>query len=222
MIGFYRKRKCQNTEFTAITQVEEYWHSLKTPDAIPTRHAINPSKITKALPHTFIMEQVAQQPPRFRIAGSKVSDILGLDLRGMPITSLIAPDDRRLFAEILADMFRMPATARIQLSWSNSETSSAIGQVLLLPLADQQGNCTRAIGCLEYNGRKPKFLNRFYLSGSVVRQVPVQAKRPTYTPNLEPVITPALHLVASNGARRQMDATSEITQAVRPKLRIVK
>ncbi len=222
MIGFYRKRKFADTEFPSIAQIEAYWNTLKDPQALPPRHAIDPGEIAKSLPNAFILEHVAEQNTRFRVAGSKVTNVLGMDLRGMPITSLIAPDDRPLFSEIVEDMFRMPATARVHLHWSKAETSAPIGQLLLLPLTDQNGKCARAIGCLEYKGRKPKFPNRFYLSGSVVRQIPMNDRPRKPMPDLSPVITPALHLVASNEQPQTATPATQDAAQNPPKLRVVK
>jgi len=222
MIGFYRKRKFADAEFPSIAQVESYWNTLKDPQALPPRHAIDPGEIAKSLPNAFILERVSDQNTRFRVAGSKVSDVLGMDLRGMPITSLIAPDDRTLFSEIVEDMFRMPASARLHLHWSKAETSAPIGQLLILPLTDQNGKCARAIGCLEYKGRKPKHPNRFYLSGSVVRQIPMNTGKRKPIQDLSPVISPALHLVASNDKLKKTPQTVQETQHELPKLHVVK
>lgn len=77
--------------FSALNQVESYWEALRGTRMMPKRSEIDPRGIESALEYTFILERIAPGMARLRIAGSHLSDLMGMEVRGMPLTSFITP-----------------------------------------------------------------------------------------------------------------------------------
>ena len=92
---------------TPLRQAEAYWLALAEGSQIPRRSQIDPRGLANILAHTFILEQVAPRVARFRLAGSLLEDLAGMDVRGMPFTALFA-DTARAEAGVAEEMPRTP------------------------------------------------------------------------------------------------------------------
>ena len=77
--------------YAAIAQVEAYWEALRGTRIVPKRSEIDPRGIEGALENAFIVERVAPGIARLRIAGSHLNDLMGMEVRGMPLTALFNP-----------------------------------------------------------------------------------------------------------------------------------
>ena len=56
---------------------------------MPRRAEIDPRGIENALEYAFILERIAPGMARIRLAGIHLSDLMGMEVRGMPLTSFI-------------------------------------------------------------------------------------------------------------------------------------
>ncbi len=203
------------SRFAAIKEVEAYWHGLRGDNDIPERSKIDPRGIQNALPYSFILECVAPRVARLRIAGSKVSDVLGLDVRGMPATCLIAPRRRALFGDILEDVFEMPAKATINMTWDKARSSTVQAQMILLPLQDHEGKTTRVLGCLQYDVLPRSGAQTLMPLGSVVK--PIVHFGQFSSPNVQ---SQGLTVVAGNPAVSSIKQGRE-TETAAPRLTLV-
>ncbi len=59
-----------------------YWDSVRGHRMAPQRFEIDPSKISALLPYTFILERRDAETFSFRLAGTRMCDIFGHELRG--------------------------------------------------------------------------------------------------------------------------------------------
>lgn len=155
-------------QFNACTLVETYWDNLRREGALPLRSAIDPRGIEDALNYAFILESIGTGVARLRVAGMHLNELIGMEVRGMPISSFITPASREAFARVLVSALKSPA--KMQLSLSAEEAPRAGGKplcarMLLLPLADDQGAVTRILGCLETKGQFGDKPHRFELTG---------------------------------------------------------
>ena len=98
-----------NTGFSPLAQVEAYWEALRGTRLMPSRAEIDPRGIEQALEYSFIVERIAPGIARMRIAGSHLSDLMGMEVRGMPLTSFITPGSRRQVSDTLEEVFETPA-----------------------------------------------------------------------------------------------------------------
>ena len=73
-------------EFPAVAAVQHHWESLRDPRGVPARDAIDPRPLAQWLDCLFIAELVAPGVARIRLAGQHLSDLLGMEPRGMPLS----------------------------------------------------------------------------------------------------------------------------------------
>ncbi|WP_296764163.1 PAS domain-containing protein, partial [Sediminimonas sp.] len=133
-----------------LAQIEAYWHGLRAGGDIPARIGVDRRGIDAALPHAFVLERVAPRVARLRVAGHALCDLLGMELRGMPLSALFAPDSRDDLAAALAGVFDRPATCRLSLRRKHRFGLAPVhAQAVLLPLRGPGGEISHAIGAIE-------------------------------------------------------------------------
>ncbi len=133
----------------ALAQIEAYWEALRGDRLTPLRSEVDPRGIDRALEHAFILERIAPGVARFRLAGMHLNDLMGMEVRGMPVTAFIAPKARDQISDALEHVFEAPARARIRLTGSAPVgASKAEAEMVLLPLRSDLGDISRALGCL--------------------------------------------------------------------------
>lgn len=137
----------------ALADMRSYWTSLRQGRAVPARQDVTPAGLRHVLPHAFIVERVAPGAARFRLAGSRLIDLMGMEVRGMPLCSLLHPSSRGRLSDVLETVFAGPQIAELSLlsppAYARPEMS---GTLLLLPLRSDLGDVTRALGCLVTTG----------------------------------------------------------------------
>lgn len=143
--------------------VESYWTALKGTRAAPFRSDIDPIKIEDALDYAFILERVASGMARFRLAGTHLNDLMGMEVRGMPITSFFAAASRMHASRCIEKVFSDLSPAELKLV-SPDPHMPLEAQMLILPLMDEDGLPTRAIGVLESRGAIGMSPKRFELA----------------------------------------------------------
>ena len=156
--------------------VEDYWDSLREGRAMPTRDEIEPRALTGALSHAFVLERVAPGLARFRVAGSHMSALLGMEVRGMPISAMFEPHTRSRLAEALESACASPAVVRAGLGCRASIGRPALtGGMVLLPLGPESGSGTSDVryllGALSMSGRIGRPPRRPEILGLARRQI---------------------------------------------------
>ncbi len=136
-----------------IAEVEGYWHALRGRRAVPRRAEVDPRGIERALERTFILEQVAPGVGRLRIAGSHLTDLMGMEVRGMPLTALFVPSARDALSVCLDQLCRTPSTMLLSLVSAQAAGQQKLtARMLLLPLRNEDGVINRVMGCLDSAG----------------------------------------------------------------------
>jgi len=139
--------------YTAISQVEAYWEGLRGMRLMPKRSEIDPRGIESALEYTFVLERIAPGMARIRIAGSHLSDLMGMEVRGMPLTSLITPPCRRQTSDALEEVFQRPAVCELRLVTEEGAGRPHMdARLLLLPLKSDLGDVSRFWGAWSPKG----------------------------------------------------------------------
>ncbi|MBM7066774.1 PAS domain-containing protein [Actibacterium sp. 188UL27-1] len=158
--------------FPVVGQLEAYWEELRRDRVVPPRSEVDPRRIENCLEYAFILERIAPGLARFRLAGTHLNDLIGMEVRGMPLTSLFTPDARKDVTEVLEDVFSNPATALLDLSAERGFGKPAIdGKLLLLPMKSDFGDVTRALGCLVTQGQIGRTPRRFEIGQKRVTQL---------------------------------------------------
>ncbi|MFO1138838.1 MAG: PAS domain-containing protein [Paracoccus sp. (in: a-proteobacteria)] len=160
-----------------LAELRGYWESLRQGRAIPARADVEPRGIRRALDYAFVLERIAPGAARFRLAGRHLIDLMGMEVRGMPVCSFMNTSSRGRLSDVLESVFRGPQIAEMRL-----ESPAAYGrpelqaQMLLLPLRSDLGDVTRALGCLIAEGEIGQNPRRFDLTGDHVCPVIPGAK----------------------------------------------
>ncbi len=155
-----------------IRQAEAYWTALLGDSDIPMRSQIDPRGLENILEYTFILERIAPGLARFRLAGSHLTEIFGMEVRGMPLTALFEPSARDQVSRHLDAVFAAPAIAELSL-----ESAGKLGRMrlqarmILLPLKSDLGDVSRALGVMVSDGAIGVTPRRFALTKDRVRPV---------------------------------------------------
>ncbi len=148
-----------------LRQVEAYWEGLRNRRLLPDRSDVDPRGLSPVLRHCVLLEKVAPGHARLRIAGRHVSDLMGMDVEGMPLSALFLPDARAGLVETVSAVFEEPALARLELESPGALGRSKLGaRMVLLPLRDDMGDVTRALGCIVAEGAIGRTPRRFFIA----------------------------------------------------------
>lgn len=151
-----------------LQQMRGYWQALRVAGGLPARSQIDPRGMADCLDKVFLIEQIAPGLARFRLAGMALNDVLGMDVRGMPLSALFEPVARARIGHELEQVFASPAIMEIWLEAERSVGRPALsGRMLLLPLAGTAGEPRLALGCLVTEGQLGRQPRRFAISGLV-------------------------------------------------------
>lgn len=132
-----------------LIDAERYWRSLGQEGQPPRRRDIDPARLGQALSTTLILERVAPGMARVRLSGQGANHMLGMDLRGMPASVLVSPTYRQALGAQIEAVFAGPAIVEVPLklprTWGRRPVSA---RLLLLPMTDDLGLVTRALGVI--------------------------------------------------------------------------
>jgi hypothetical protein len=161
-----------DARFPHIATVEAYWHALRGNRAMPLRAEVDPRGIENALEYAFILEQIAPGVGRFRIAGSHLSDILGMEVRGMPLSAFFVPDARDELAAVVAKVCACPGIATLSLHAEAAFGKPVLeARIVLLPLRDGMGAANRILGCFDTHGSIGHTPRRFAITSRRLTQI---------------------------------------------------
>lgn len=152
--------------YPQINEVRAYWEGLRCGQTVPLRADVDPRGIEGALEHAFILERIAPRIARFRVAGAHLNDLMGMEVRGMPLTSIFAPATRVEMAPLIEQVFLTPAVAEFDLRGEPGAGRPAlVGSLVILPLRSDLGDVSRALGCLVTRGPIGHAPRRFDVTG---------------------------------------------------------
>lgn len=166
------KAAMPDTQTLPLRQVRAYWEGLRQNGAVPSRDAIDPRGIAGALEQVCMIERIAPGLARFRLVGSKITDLVGCEVRGMPFTALFDPTGRRRIGPLLEDLFSTPAILHVDLEAERSIGRPALrAHLMLLPLVSQLGKVDLALGCLTLDGIIGRAPRRFAIARTQVEKL---------------------------------------------------
>ena len=163
-------------DFRQLQEVRAYWEAMRKSGRLPRRDDINPRGMASALEQVFLVEQIAPNHGRLRLAGMAISDLLGMDVRGMPITALLEPVARAKLSEALGGLFRGEHILDL---WLEAERGigrpALMARMLILPLIGSHGEPDLALGCLCTKGDIGRAPRRFTISRMLREPLPAEA-----------------------------------------------
>ncbi|AAV95219.1 hypothetical protein SPO1943 [Ruegeria pomeroyi DSS-3] len=160
-----------------LRQAEAYWSALRVGDGVPRRSDIDPRGLENILEYTFILERIAPGVARFRLAGSHLSEMAGMEVRGMPLTAFFTAAARSEIGATLEHVFDTPAICEMSLRAERRFTAPRVeARMILLPLQSDFGDVSRALGIMISDGPLGTGGRRFEISESVLRDLPEVAQ----------------------------------------------
>ncbi|MEM9129670.1 MAG: PAS domain-containing protein [Pseudomonadota bacterium] len=152
----------------------DYWQNMRRGQDVPLRTEIDPRGFESLLSNSFIAEKVTPGLARMRVAGAELSKLLGMEIRGMPISSLIDADDQTRLSDAIVDLFERPAIVQIELiSRDRFDTQPLQGTMVILPLRSDLGDISRALGCLVTSGEIGEGPRRFKIRDIQLRKIDI-------------------------------------------------
>jgi len=181
VVELEQKRPDHSTaDFEKCLELHSYWNALRGLRQMPARSEFDPREIETALANTFVAEKVAPSVARIRVAGSLLNDVLGMDVRGMPISALFDPASRDALGEATRDLFSSPAMAVFELTARRGFNLHPMkARLLLLPMSDADGQVSRLVGCLDIAGGLGNTPRRFKIAS--MRRTDIKGEPPQPT-----------------------------------------
>ena len=158
--------------YRALAQVESYWEAVRGNRLMPKRSEIDPRGIETALEFSFVLERIAPGMARLRIAGAHLGDIMGMEVRGMPLTSFFVPHARREVGDLLEDVFQRPAICELTLRGETGFGKPDLeARLVLLPMKSDLGDVSRILGCMVSQGDIGTRPRRFEITKTDLRKI---------------------------------------------------
>ena len=129
-------------------QLYAYWDRVRNGRVAPRRFEIEPAKIAKLLPETFIVESVGSLGYRFRLAGTKICEQFGRELRGADLLAFWGGTDRDAFASLLENVFSDGAVGHGRFRAYGVNRRQADFELILLPLIHAGESINRILGAI--------------------------------------------------------------------------
>lgn len=174
------KEARKTTVAGVIGEIRAYWEALRAGRAVPLRSEVDPRGIERALEFAFVLERVAPGVARFRLAGMHLTDLMGMEVRGMPVTSFFAPQARHKVADLIEAAFQGPEVVELLLTAESGIGKPGLtARMVILPLKSDLGDVSRALGCLYAEGEIGRTPRRFEVTeAKTARAVPGHEARP--------------------------------------------
>lgn len=195
------------TNPTALAELEAYWSALPRTRGLPKRTDLDPANLGPLLENAFVLERIAPGVARIRVAGRAVAALLGVEPRGLPLTAAFLPQSRAAMANYIEAVFAGPNIVELPLEGPRAMGQPRLqGRIMILPLLDDFGRVSRAVGMLVMSGRRGLGGRRFILSDNDAPRVePVGTLKALKGGRMADRLVkktegkPALRLVVSNG-----------------------
>lgn len=129
-----------------LSSLRTYWDRLRAGRIAPYRAEIDPRQFEGALENMFIVERVSPDNMRIRLAGMKICEMMGMEVRGMEPGLLVDGADRLRFDRLLGVVMSEPAVVDLSLS-TDGRGGRQRAAMLLMPLRSDFGEINRVLGC---------------------------------------------------------------------------
>jgi len=138
--------------FPRAAQVIACWHAARRARPVPLRRDIAPAPLGEALAQCFIAALVSPRVARLRIAGSGLHDLMGMDVRGMPLTAFFDTDARRVVMQATEQLCSGARVALPMVAERGLRRPPMEGLLVMLPLSSDGNGIDMVLGALDTVG----------------------------------------------------------------------
>lgn len=133
----------------ATQSLYAYWNGVRAGRIAPRRFEIEPSRITDLLADTFILERIDTERFRFRLAGTRICDMLGPEFRISDFLDPWGDDDRETLQRMFQNMTGHGGVGLLEVEAATRDgTVTARLEILLLPLLHTRDVVDRFLGSI--------------------------------------------------------------------------
>jgi hypothetical protein len=176
-------------------QLYAYWDHVRNGRVAPRRFEIEPSMIAAVLPETFIVEGTGALGYRFRLAGTRICEQFGRELRGADLLSLWQGADRDAVASLLRNVVADGVVGHGHFRAYSCSDRQASFEFVLLPLIHTGDTINRVLGAI--TAIEPPF---WLGAEPLLRQEILELN--LHRPDGHPSLPPPASEVISVGSRR--------------------
>ena len=127
----------------------DYWNGVRGSRFAPRRLEIEPARIADILQDTFILERCDPRNWRYRLAGTRICDSFGGELRGGSFLDGWEEADRSELEHALTEVCQLGGVLRLELeARGTSPSRHAAFEAVLLPLVHMRPEADRLLGAL--------------------------------------------------------------------------
>jgi len=148
----------------------DYWNAIRRDRLAPRRFDIEPSQIAAQLPDTFILERTEAFKFRFRLAGTRICENFGHDLRGCEFGDLWSSDDQTSIDAMLVGPLQQGAVGVVEFGAETFAKQCVDWEMVLLPMVQTGPGVDRLLGGLTPIDR-PGWLNTHTLVRQTITRV---------------------------------------------------
>lgn len=131
---------------TALQTLYTYWNETRAGRMAPRRLEIEPSALGPALAHTFMLERGEFDMFQYRLAGTRVCDLFGAELRGRDYLAGFPDVDRLTLRRELKTVCERGAVLKAAIVANSDVAHSIEVETMLLPLVHSGNVIDRIIG----------------------------------------------------------------------------
>jgi hypothetical protein len=124
-----------------------YWNEVRGTRLAPTRFEIEPGRITGILSETFILEGDGLSF-KFRLAGTRMCEQLGRELRGKEFLELFGEDDVAVLSRSIEAITAQGAVGVFELEARDASERAVTFELILLPLVHTGRTVSRYVGAM--------------------------------------------------------------------------
>ncbi len=133
----------------------KYWNEIRGGRMAPRRFEIEPARFAAILPETFVVECEHGDEPRFRLAGTRVTEKLGLELRSRAFSDLFEASEHADLKPFLASIIEQGGVGVLSVEMPTASGRKALFEVLILPLIHTDDRITRLLGAISPRTHEP-------------------------------------------------------------------
>ena len=125
-----------------------YWNDLRAGRIAPQRLEVEPARIAAILPETFMLERTGPAAFNFRLAGTRLCEIFGTELRGTDMLAGWSASDRAAITADLETTCEAGAATLLTVEASADPVHRVQLEVIMLPLLHSSNAIERVIGAI--------------------------------------------------------------------------
>ena len=132
-----------------------YWNELRAGRVAPRRLEVEPSRIAGILSETFMLERVNASDYQYRLAGTRLCELFGAELRCSNFLAGWQDADDAVLAQKLALICEQGAVITLAIETTGAPRHALEFEAILLPLIHTGNSINRIIGAMSLTSPMP-------------------------------------------------------------------